>query len=522
MIFFERITGLLFLSALCGMLVMGGVTGCALQREGTCGEGEIVCSLYKKEYRFTTEGNTYLFEGACEIENDDNLGSTFNDPYLKFVVRGQWERQTKEFAETVKITGNHHTKMAITGFSSVDPWLHPYHPVGISALSGDPQAFADNLCLQEIPPEYSLIPFSRNVIIHILTAGDLANLLAQASNPTEPTPPPAPPCPSLWVTGPPEMNMPKPGLVYKENVKGVTVYLLSRCGSKNVEYAGSEYQVFFERAGNNGWEKFRGYKVDMSYSSYGGSIGSDTLPLDGPGKWRLRARHITKQRHQNAATIGDFGDWVEFWVGQPKAKIGEIDTNIIKTISPDKNYFRKMERAWDVSSGKPILSSTGKPTIAADRTTGKLVLKTRPMVGKVGKVRPSLLKEKTALIVSDLKADDKPLAGDFVDLVVTLSNISTKVVGAGEVTLALNCAKKPSTNACAYRLDSFLLPDIASGETWTHRVKNAIRVNDIGGYKVTATTFGPGMKPSMRSVSFSAHGKATLAPKRRGLRMKKQ
>ncbi len=518
----KRISYLVVLSVIGGALILNGGAGCTLQREGACGEGEIVCSLTKKDYKFTTKANSYRFEGACEIVNEGSAGSTLGGPSSRFKVLGTWDRQTLKFAEAVEISGDYNTEMAIIGSSAVDPWLNPYHPVGISARTGDPQAFASNLCLQQIPPEYSHIPFSRNVILHVLSAADLANLYSKASTPEEHTPPPAPPCPSAWLTGPPKMDMPKPGLVYKENVKGVTVYLTSRCGSKNVDYTGSEYHVFFERAGSNGWEKFRGYKMKMTYYHQGGSLGSETLPLDKPGKWRVHARHLTKSLYKGTVKVGDYGDWVEFWVGDPKTQIAAIDTSKIKVLSANTSPYREMKQAWDVSSSKQIVSTASKPTLAEDDKVGLSRFKTQPRAHKVNKNRPLLAIEAAVLTVSDFELGNSPQVGDFIDLEISLHNKGTKSIAAGDVTFALNCAKKPGPESCAYRLDSFLVPRIDAGETWQHELKKAIQVNGFGGYTVTASTFGPTAKPSVKSLSFNVRAKATIAPKRKELHLKNQ
>lgn len=332
------------------------MAGCALDRSGSCGEGEIICTVFKKEYSFTTDDNTYRFEGRCEIE-DDGGGSTLGAPMFPFIVLGKYDRHTKEFKEVVKVTGEGGTEWAITGYCHTDPWLSPHAPVGVTNYSGNPQAFAQQLCLSEFPPEYWHVPFSRNVIIHMLSLQDLLSLVMQAANPETPTQPPAPPCPPAYLTGPPEMVMPKEGLVYKEDVKGVTVELKSKCGAENIDYSDSFYSVEFERHGDNGWQEFKYYKFPMQYSSSGGSIGMDTLALEGTGLWRVKARHVTTIKNSDAAIVGEYGNWVTFWIGQPKVELSKMDLSMFKNVQFFNQEYQKLDEAWKKKTIKPMPGS---------------------------------------------------------------------------------------------------------------------------------------------------------------------
>ncbi len=354
------------------------VSGCALDRAGTGGcpkDGEIRCNVYNVQYSFTTERNSYRFEGQCELI-DDNGGSQFSDPSISFRIAGSYDRQSHEFNEVVDVQNQ--TNWSITGVSAVDPWLNPMVPVGISAFTGDPQGFAQSLCVSQIPPELWHIPFSRNVIIHMLSLQQLMEMKMAAASAKPPTPPPAPPCPPALVTGPPEMVMPTTGLVYKNSVQGITVELRSKCGAENVNYAQSSYRVALEHYDSNAWNEYKIDMIPMHYYPYGGSQGFKTVSLEGTGLWRIRAYHIITEKGANAATQGAYSDWVNFWIGEPHLIISEIDISKLPHSQFQKKSLKEMDALWDKRTAKTLKLDIQTPRKFTDKAAKETQGKVKP------------------------------------------------------------------------------------------------------------------------------------------------
>jgi hypothetical protein len=291
--------------------------------------------------------------------------------------------------------------------------------------------------------------------------------------------------------------------VYKEDVQGVTAYLRSRCGAQNVDYAGSFYQVFFERSVDSNWQKFRGYKVAMQYDANGGSLGSDTLPLAGPGLWRMQARHVTQQKHSGVATVGEFSNWVNFWVGEPKVMLAKIDLSQLKTLSLSDSRFSGVEKRWRAGPAKAIRSADKPPASPVARTADRLTLRHKPRVATAIAVGAIHRANAPSVEIAAVNVTNKPVHGGFVDLKVTLHNKGELEVPPGTYALELQCSKTPAKGGCQYRLDSILLPALAGGETWDHDLERALKLTGIGSYEVTASIAGEKKRSAGRSVTIS-------------------
>lgn len=336
----------------CAVLALLAVAlgGCVLERTGRlggCPEGDLVCVVTERDFAFNAQSSAYAFDGRCEIRRDDG-GSEFGDPLVQFRVRGEYDRKTFEFAESAKFSGSTDSTAALIGTSTLDPWIHPHHPVAIKSYAGNPQGLQQAFCVDGIPAKYSRLPFSRNVILYMMSNHErllMAKAFSDAKDAPPPPPPPAPPCPLNYVMSPPTMHMPTEGLVYGEHVDGITVYLASKCGAPQVNYQDSRFQVVFEHF-DNGWKPFRDFQVSLSYTPDGGSISSQTLPLGKTGDWRVKARQLVVQKHQSGPHVGDYGDWVPFRIGPPVYNAAQVDASGIQQIQVQGDRFERMDRRF--------------------------------------------------------------------------------------------------------------------------------------------------------------------------------
>lgn len=327
-----------------------GLQACTLDRTGGLGcpkEGAISCGVHTVSYAFDNKENNYMFEGQCTLIEKKGQ-SQFTDPTIQFKVAGEYERQSLQFRESVLVEHDTfplsemtQTEWALEGFSPLDPWLYPSIPVGIQNAVGDPNEFAKGLCVETIPDEYRRIPFSRNVIVHMLSLQQLIamRLEAAAGETVDVSEPPPPPCPPHYLSSPPELVMPKDNLVYKADVQGVTVELRSKCGAEHVEYQESIYGLDFERyQSGQGWREYRTFQIPMTPYVHGGSQGFDTLPIKGNGLWRVKVIQYTTIK--GSGQYSDWSDWVQFRIGDAKLLISELEnlSDLIQVINADNAY----------------------------------------------------------------------------------------------------------------------------------------------------------------------------------------
>jgi hypothetical protein len=350
-----------FGSVRAGIVVAGvafAVAACTLDRSGTGGcprdGGEVRCNISDIGYSFTSETNSYRFAGGCEVIDADG-GSSFEMPSLSFKVAGRYERQSRKFTEAVDVKDQ--TNWSITGFSLADPWLNPSMPVGVSAVAGNPYSFAKRLCVTDVPSKYAHIPFSRNVILYMLSITqrlEMVQAAAQAASSLQAAPPP-PPCPPALVTGPPQVVIPTEGLIYGGEGTKIGLALTSKCGAQNVDYRSSFYQAFFEHEKDGAWKGFRGFKVPMAANPQGGSLGSDVIPLNASGAWRVRARQIITSKNGGTQKTGDFSGWVQFQVGKPELNINKMDLAKVPRLEFDPALSKDMDAAWQSGKAKRLV-----------------------------------------------------------------------------------------------------------------------------------------------------------------------
>ncbi|HSH42138.1 MAG TPA: hypothetical protein VK973_08440, partial [Arenicellales bacterium] len=257
------------------------------------------------------------------------------------------------------------TEWALTGFSPLDPWLYTSLPVGIQKVSGDPNEFARGLCIAAIPDEYRRVPFSRNVIVHMLSLQQIFAMRLEAANPeseTEAQAPPPPPCPPHYLTSAPEMVMPKDNLVYKEDVQGVTVELRSQCGADNVDYQRSRYGLRFEYYDSGeGWTEYRTFEIPMKSYSYGGSQGFDTLPMKGAGQYRVKALQHVTLKGSSSGQYGSWSDWVHFRIGPASLDFQQLDNlaELVEFVHSDNAYREPPPPDQRKYRSAPLRSVTG-------------------------------------------------------------------------------------------------------------------------------------------------------------------
>lgn len=355
-------------------------SGCVLDREGRlggCPEGPLVCVVTSKDYAFNSERNKYDFSGRCEIKRDDG-GSEFGDPLVTFHVRGAYDRKSFEFAEAADFSGQIDSSASLIGSSTKDPWIYPHHPVAIKNYAGDPDGLAHAFCVDGIPPKYSRLPFTRNVILYMMSDFErlsMAKAASDAKDAPPPPPPPAPPCPQSHVVAPPRMDMPTEDLVYAEQVEGITVYLASQCGGPQVDYQHSRFQVVFEHF-DDGWKAFRDFQVPLSYAAPSGSISSQTLPLGKTGHWRVKARQLVVQAHASAPTIGDYGPWVHFRIGPPVYELSQLHRGDFTRVTNDAARNTQMQRrfGFDRSPGG-VLAPLDTRRAAPVENTGRSLIR---------------------------------------------------------------------------------------------------------------------------------------------------
>ncbi|GJL83310.1 MAG: hypothetical protein DHS20C01_29440 [marine bacterium B5-7] len=368
------------------LTVTAGISsGCVLDTEGRlggCPDGKLVCTLSDKSYSFNSESHGYSFVGRCEIKRDDG-GSEFGDPIVRFKVKGEYEPGTLEFAEAAKFEGRLNSSASVIGTSTKDPWIYPDWPVAIKNYAGDPNGLANAFCIDGIPPEYSKIPFTRNVIVYMMSNYErllMAKAATDAKNKPPPPPPPAPPCPASYVMSPPIISMPTYGLVYPAHVDGITAYLQTKCGAENVDYTKSTFQLefeHFETGSVNDWQPFRDYKIRMSYAAQGGSVASETLPLNDTGLWRVKARQLIVQKHSSQPTIGTYSNWINFHIGPPEYSAAQIDDSPIKHLGSSDNQYQRMERDFKTRQMKPLDQKTLRKAVQLE---SKKPLTTQPQI----------------------------------------------------------------------------------------------------------------------------------------------
>lgn len=337
------------------VMMLTGLQACVLDRTGGLGcpkDGAISCNVYHVSHSFTSEDHSYIFKGQCTLIEEKGK-SELNDPTIKFTAAGEFHPQSLEFSESVLVEHDTfplqdsvQTSWNLTGTSALDPWLYPTVPVGVKHVNGDPNEFAKGLCVATVPGEYRRLPFSRNVIVHMLSLQQLLAMRMEAASGATasagPDDPPPPPCPESYLTAAPEVVMPTENLVYKADVQGVTVELRSKCGVDNVDYGRSIYGLRFERYESGpGWEEYRTFEIPMTSYAHGGSQGFDTLPLAGNGLWRVKAIHYITRKGSSTGDYGAWGDWTHFRIGDANMSIDQLE-NLPGLIQADgDNAFRK-------------------------------------------------------------------------------------------------------------------------------------------------------------------------------------
>ena len=378
--------------------------GCSLPRHGkgpSCYEGVMSCELNAVDYKFTTKRHDYRFKGYCHIYPHEGGGPVPGEE-ISFTVKASYDRVNREFVERGEFSGTIQEKFALMGVSTnnpfisgylADPWLFPHLKVGITAMKGNPEALVQKLCIYDYGPYYS-IPFSRIVSRMLLKpSGDLKTMIAKAADPDPaPDPPPPPPCPPGWITGPPELVTPKPGLVYGKNVKKVPVYLKTRCGTENIKYKDNKglwswYIVFSEYEEDGIWKNHKGFNLNMAHNPSGGSHGFDSLPLDKPGHWRIQAKQLITKKKSNEVTISEPTEWTDFWLGEPLFDLSNMDFTKIAQVEYEQNEFKQVDQVW--TSGnfetirfRPPPQQDVDPKAKAGVADG--VAKTKPRTTAVG------------------------------------------------------------------------------------------------------------------------------------------
>jgi hypothetical protein len=364
--------------------------GCNLDTGGgkdiDCTDGQMTCEVSAVDYSFTTKKNSYRFKGYCYLTPHDTSYQT-GDPLISFDVKGVFTPSSGEFQESGEFSGHISDKFAIAGHSGLDPWLYPYFSTGVTNISGDPYSLARTLCIYEIPGQYYRIPFSRNVIVHILHEDDLQQMREQSFNPDPaPEPPAPPPCPQTWVTGPPEVVVPVPGAVYGEGAKGIMALLQTKCGAENIKYKDEQglwswYIASLEYEEDNVWKKGESVTIRMSSHPDGGSGGVDTLPIKGPGHWRVRANQLITQKHNNEVTVSEHSDWTAFWVGKPQFEIASMDFTKLKKMAFDQQAFQEMDHIWETGKFTTMTfrpMPQGSKGSASESILGKEAAKVKP------------------------------------------------------------------------------------------------------------------------------------------------
>ncbi len=359
-----------------------GLPACTLDRTPGLGcptDGAISCNVYDVSHSFTAEEHNYVFKGQCTLIEEKG-SSEFNDPTIKFTVAGEFEPQSLEFAESVLVDHETYplkesvqTSWNMTGVSALDPWLYPTIPVGIKHVDGDPNEFAKGLCVATVPEEYRRVPFSRNVIVHMLSLQQLLAMRVEAESGATaaagPDEPPPPPCPESYLTAAPEVVMPSDNLVYKADVQGVTVELRSQCGADNVDYGASIYGLRFERYESGpGWTEYRTFQIPMKSYVHGGSQGFDTLPLAGNGSWRVKAIQYITTKGTGAGDYGAWSDWTHFRIGDANLSFDELE-NLPDLIRTDgDNAFRAPPASGrEAYKRVPLRSTTRDSAMPDDR-----------------------------------------------------------------------------------------------------------------------------------------------------------
>ncbi len=303
-------------------LVFGG---CALNRKGGLGcpdDGQIACSVHKIDYTFNTLANRYQFDGSCTLYDDESKGKLGN-PRLDFVAKGEYLKTTKQFLENVEVDSkNHplnddnHESWSMRGIAPLDPWLNPKSIVVVTHIWGNPKAFADGLCLEDIPKPFRQLPFSRNVVLHQMDLKEKLQMQIEAAYPADPKIrfPSASSCDAERRVAAPTVVAPPLGVVFQPDGLAAYVELHSQCGADKVDYTGSRYQLRFERwVGGDEWKGFAAPTVAMKAFPGGGSYGAETLPLDAQGVVRMRARHIMKLKGaEGVAFTGAWSHWRTF------------------------------------------------------------------------------------------------------------------------------------------------------------------------------------------------------------------
>jgi hypothetical protein len=163
--------------------------------------------------------------------------------------------------------------------------------------------------------------------------------------------------------------------------------LKTRCGAENIKYEDKQglwswYITSLEHEENGAWKKGESVIVRMSSYPAGGSGGSDTLPIKGPGHWRIRAKQLITQKHNNEVTVSEPTDWTAFWIGEPQFEVASMDFSKLEKIEFDQQEYEQMDRVWESGKFKTI-TFRPLPQVGKDPQS-------RPILGEeAAKIKPA-------------------------------------------------------------------------------------------------------------------------------------